>query len=60
MDQFEDQQAEVPDLQKLHDEIGSALRCAADCETAGDFQANISDAITYARQLLADLLILQD
>jgi hypothetical protein len=54
----EDKQAEIPDLLAQAKALVAALECAESCESESDFQDNVSEALSLARSMSVDLILL--
>lgn len=52
---FDDEQAEMPDIAAMVTTLADAVRNAECCETFDDFKANIDEAIANATMALAAL-----
>ncbi len=53
-DNLSDRQGDVSELSQIVEHITDAISCAESCETAADFDANLSDVITWAEALAKD------
>lgn len=58
MSTTEEKQADIPELLSMAIALIASLECAESCESEEDFQANVSEALSVARGMTVDLIML--